>query len=31
MTGCTGDINADGDVNGADLGYLLSNWGPCPN
>jgi formylglycine-generating enzyme required for sulfatase activity len=25
---CAGDIDADGIVNGADLGALLSNWGP---
>jgi hypothetical protein len=25
------DINKDGFVNGADLGYLLGAWGPCPN
>ena len=24
------DINDDGVVNGADLGLLLSAWGPCP-
>ncbi|MCH2160455.1 MAG: hypothetical protein MK085_01140 [Phycisphaerales bacterium] len=24
------DINGDGLVNGADLGLLLSSWGPCP-
>ncbi len=23
------DINRDGNVNGADLGLLLANWGPC--
>jgi len=21
--------DGDGEVDGADLGYLLSNWGPC--
>ena len=26
--GCSGDIVADGIVDGADLGTLLSNWGP---
>lgn len=25
----TGDLNADGTVNGADLGILLASWGPC--
>jgi hypothetical protein len=29
--GCLGDINDDGAVNGADLGYLLNTWGHCPN
>jgi hypothetical protein len=24
------DLNCDGSVNGADLGILLSVWGPCP-
>ncbi len=24
-----GDLNGDGSVNGADLGLLLSAWGPC--
>ena len=23
------DLNGDGIVNGADLGILLSGWGPC--
>ena len=23
------DLNDDGDVNGADLGLLLGQWGPC--
>lgn len=23
------DLNGDGTVNGADLGFLLANWGPC--
>lgn len=27
----TGDLNGDGTVNGADLGMLLSAWGPCAN
>jgi formylglycine-generating enzyme required for sulfatase activity len=26
--GCTGDIVADGRIDGGDLGTLLSNWGP---
>lgn len=26
----TGDLNADGQVDGADLGALLSAWGNCP-
>jgi len=28
---CIPDLAADGMVNGADLGYLLSQWGPCAN
>ena len=28
---CAGDLNGDNQINGADLGLLLSNWGPCPN
>ncbi len=24
-----GDLNGDGSVDGADLGLLLSVWGPC--
>ncbi|MHC4834101.1 MAG: hypothetical protein ACYTFH_09485 [Planctomycetota bacterium] len=24
---CTGDLNGDGKVDGADLGILLANWG----
>jgi hypothetical protein len=28
---CAGDLNGDNQVNGADLGLLLGNWGPCPN
>jgi hypothetical protein len=28
---CSGDLNGDNQVNGADLGLLLTNWGPCPN
>jgi hypothetical protein len=26
---CPGDIDGDGQVNGGDLGSLLSAWGPC--
>lgn len=26
---CPADLNADGVVNGADLGLLLANWGSC--
>jgi hypothetical protein len=26
---CPADLNSDGQVNGADLGILLANWGPC--
>lgn len=26
---CVGDLNVDGVVNGADLGLMLSGWGPC--
>lgn len=26
---CDGDINADGEVDGADLGLLLGAWGSC--
>jgi hypothetical protein len=28
--GCAGDLNNDGKIDGADLGLLLTNWGPCP-
>ena len=28
---CSGDLNGDNQVNGADLGLLLTNWGPCSN
>jgi hypothetical protein len=27
---CIADLNADGIVNGADLGILLGAWGLCP-
>jgi hypothetical protein len=27
---CTGDVNADGEVNVDDLDDLLGMWGPCP-
>ena len=27
---CPGDFNNDGDVDGADLGQMLGNWGACP-
>ena len=26
---CPGDLNHDAEVGGADIGLLLSNWGPC--
>jgi formylglycine-generating enzyme required for sulfatase activity len=26
---CVGDLDHDGEVGGADIGLLLSNWGPC--
>lgn len=26
-----GDLNGDGNVDGADLGLLLGSWGPCGN
>ena len=26
---CRSDLNGDGLVNGADLGIMLANWGPC--
>jgi hypothetical protein len=26
---CAGDLNADGLVNGIDLGVMLGQWGPC--
>ena len=27
---CPGDVNLDGVVDGADLGLLIAEWGPCP-
>lgn len=27
---CIGDIDGDGQVNGADLGQVLAKWGDCP-
>ena len=30
VDGCTGDFNDDGVVDGADFGYILAAWGPCP-
>jgi formylglycine-generating enzyme required for sulfatase activity len=30
-TCCPGDLDHDGEVGGADIGLLLSNWGPCGN
>ena len=27
--GLEGDLDLDGDVDGADLGLLLASWGPC--
>ncbi len=27
---CPHDLNNDGNVNGGDLGLLLSGWGNCP-
>ena len=29
--GCFGDLNDDGQVDGADFGSLLASWGPCPS
>ncbi len=26
---CIGDLNDDGQVNGADLGFIIAAWGPC--
>lgn len=28
-TPCPGDFNRDGEVDGADMGILLAEWGPC--
>ena len=28
MNGCDADFNSDGVVNGADLGLMLTSWGP---
>ena len=28
--GCPGDVNGDGQVDGADLAALLATWGSCP-
>lgn len=30
VEGIEGDLNDDGEVNGADLGILLAAWGDCP-
>jgi hypothetical protein len=30
-TQCTGDLTGSGIVDGADLGTILSHWGPCPH
>ena len=27
---CPGDFNGDGVVDGADFGFILAAWGPCP-
>jgi hypothetical protein len=29
--GCIGDLDSNGKIDGADLGILLSKWGPCSN
>jgi hypothetical protein len=29
IAGLPGDLNADGQVDGADLGSMLSAWGAC--
>ncbi|MBM4111069.1 MAG: hypothetical protein FJ254_06915 [Phycisphaerae bacterium] len=29
VTACTGDLDANGVIDGADLGSMLSAWGPC--
>ena len=28
---CFADLNDDGFVNGADLGYVIADWGVCPD
>jgi formylglycine-generating enzyme required for sulfatase activity len=30
QSGCSGDTNGDGVVNGVDLSVVLSQWGTCP-
>lgn len=27
---CAGDVDGDGEVNGADIGLVLLNFGNCP-
>ena len=29
LAGCSGDLDGDGEVSGADLGLLFIDWGPC--
>ena len=31
LCGCTGDVNFDGQVNGADMTIILASWGVCPD